>query len=88
MVSRLLAPSEVTPDVDGDLRFVRFRNRSPPRDHIRLDLLTIYQEHRVAYEMRLAAACRQRNGRFALVSTDQPVRHVLLDQLLRQGWMR
>lgn len=85
---QILGPSEISPELDGDVRLVDSESGASLDISSAGDLLGFYQEQRRAYESQLAAACRQRNGRFLSIGSHVPLREVVFDQLLRQGWMR
>ena len=85
---QILGPSEVEPDVDGDVRFIDSETGANLDVTSAPDLLGIYREQRLGWEAQLAAACRQRSGRFLSVSSDTPLRSILFEQMLRRGWMR
>ena len=48
----------------------------------------IYHEHRLGLENYLSAECRKRSGRFVSVASDEPIKTLLFDKLLRKGWIR
>jgi uncharacterized protein (DUF58 family) len=85
---QILSPTELNPDVTGDIRFVDCENGHTLDVSSAGDLLGIYQEHRLALEEELAILCRQRNGRFLSISSRDPLEWVLFDLLRRKGWVR
>lgn len=85
---QILGPSEIDPDVTGDLRFVDAENGATLDITSAAELLNIYHDQRLALEEHLAAMCRKRNGRFVSISTADPLPWVLFDCLRRQGWVR
>jgi uncharacterized protein (DUF58 family) len=85
---QVLAPSEINPEITGDLRFVDSENGHVLDVSSAGDLLGIYHEHRLALEEELGLACRQRNGRFLSISSRDPLDWVLFDLLRRKGWVR
>ncbi len=85
---QILGPSEIDPEVTGDLRFVDAETSGTLDITSASDLLGIYQEQRLALESYLADACRKRNGRFVSVSSRDPLKWILFDLLRRQGWVQ
>lgn len=84
---QLLAPTEINPDVTGDLRFVDAETGRTLDVSSAGDLLGLYHDHRLAMQEHLATQCRKRNGRFISLSSDMPLDTVLFDELLRKGWI-
>lgn len=84
---QLLAPTEIEPDVTGDLRFVDAESGRTLDVSSAGDLLTLYHTHRIAMQEHLAAECRKRNGRFISLSSATPLDTILFDELLRKGWV-
>lgn len=85
---QLLGPSEISPELTGDVRFVdselgRTLDVSSARE-----LLGLYHEHRLALESHLAGECRRRNGRFESLNAQDTLDSVLFETLLRKGWVR
>lgn len=85
---QILSPSEIDPDIDEDVRFVDSELKHSLDVSAMKDLMTLYHEHRWNLEQRLAAACRQRGGRFVSVSSAEPVERVVVEKLIRGGWLR
>ena len=85
---QILGPSELNPEITGDVRFVDCETGVTLDVSSAGDLLGIYQEHRAALEEELAILCRQRSGRFLSISSKDPLEWVLFDLLRRQGWVR
>jgi len=85
---QILGPSELNPELTGDLRFVDSETNQTLDVSSVGELLGIYHEHRQGLEDYLAAECRKRAGRFACVSSAEPLKSILFDKLLRQGWVR
>lgn len=84
---QVLGPTELDPEVKGDVRFVDSETEST-LDVSPAELVTLYQEHREGFQRHLAELCRQRSGRFLAISTEDPVEWVLFDLLRRKGWIR
>jgi uncharacterized protein (DUF58 family) len=85
---QVLGPSELDPELTGDLRFIDSETLQSLDVSSVGELLGIYHEHRLALENHLSAECRKRNGRFLSVPSDDPIKTVLFDKLLRRGWIR
>ena len=84
----ILAPSELDPEVNGDIRLVDSEQVSTLDVSSAASLLGIYQEHLDAFRSQIEALCRQRSGRCICVSSDTPVEDIVFDTLRRQGWIR
>ncbi|MBL8850380.1 MAG: DUF58 domain-containing protein, partial [Planctomycetaceae bacterium] len=85
---QILGPTELDPELTGDLRFVDSETHETLDVSSVGELLGLYHEHRLALENHLSAECRKRSGRFVSVSSEQPIKQVLFDTLLRKGWIR
>jgi uncharacterized protein (DUF58 family) len=84
---QILGPSEMSPELAGDLRFVDSETHALLDISSAGDLLTLYHEYREGHAARLAELCRQRNGRFLTVSSAEPFETVMFDSLRRRGWV-
>ena len=84
---QILGPSELDPELAGDLRFVDCETTGHLDISAAGDLLNLYHEYRAAHEARIAALCQQRSGRFLSVSSGEPLEHVLFGLMRRQGWI-
>jgi len=84
---QILGPSELDPELAGDLRFVDCETTGQLDISAAGDLLAIYHEHRLAHEARLHALCQQRSGKFLPVTSAAPFEHVLFDTMRRKGWV-
>ena len=85
---QLLGPSEISPDLKGDLRFVDCETGLTLDVSSARELLGLYQEHRVALQEYLETQCRRRDGRFLSLSSDELLEPILNETLLRKGWVR
>lgn len=85
---QILGPTEIDPDMTGDLRFVDAENNLTLDVSSVGELLGIYHEHRLGLENHLALEARRRNGRFLACSSGMSVKEVVFDSLLRRGWIR
>lgn len=85
---QILSPSELNPEITGDIRFVDAENSQTLDISSAGDLLGIYHEHRLALEEELGILCRQRSGRFLSISSRDSLEWILFDLLRRKGWVR
>lgn len=85
---QILGPSEIDPELAGDLRFVDSETGQTLDVSSAGELLGVYQEHRALLERQLEIECRRRSGRFLSISSQDPIESVLFDQLRRRGWVR
>jgi len=85
---QVLGPSELNPELTGDLRIVDSETEQTVDISSIGELLGIYHEHRMALENHLTAECRRRNGRFLSFASNEPIKTLLFDKLLRRGWIR
>jgi uncharacterized protein (DUF58 family) len=85
---QILGPTEINPEITGDIRLVDCETSHSVDVTSAGDLLGIYEEHRLALEEELGILCRQRSGRFLSISSGDPLDWVLFDQLRRKGWVR
>lgn len=84
---QILGNSEVTPILEGDLRFVDSETGETLDITNAGELLGLYQDHRKWQEETLHQQCRRRNGRFTVVNSSTSLESVLFDTLCRQGWV-
>lgn len=84
---QVLSPGELSPELNGDLRFVDSETLATLDITSAGDLLTLYHEYREAHAARLAELCRQRSGRFVSVSSGEPFETIMFDMLRRRGWI-
>lgn len=85
---QILAPSEINPEINGDLRLVDSESGQTLDISSAGDLLGLYHEHRVLLEEHLSMLCRQRSGRFLTINSGDTLEHVVFDLLRRKGWVR
>jgi len=85
---QILGPTERDPELTGDLRFIDSETHKSLDISSVGELLGLYHEHRLALENHLSAECRKRSGRFVSIGSDQPIKTVMFDTLLRRGWIR
>ena len=85
---QILSPTEINPEVNGDIRLVDCESGQALDISSAGDLLQIYEEHRLALEEEMGILCRQRSGRFLSISSRDSLDWVLFDLLRRKGWVR
>lgn len=85
---QILGPTEIDPELTGDLRFVDSETAQTLDVSSVGELLGLYHDHRQGLADHIATLCRQRQGRFLSLSSDDDIQTVLFDQLLRRGWVR
>ncbi|MCR9197056.1 MAG: DUF58 domain-containing protein [Planctomycetaceae bacterium] len=84
---QILADSEISPSLEGDMRFVDSETGETLDITNAGELLGLYQQHRDWHEDTLHQQCRSRNGRFASISSSQTLEQILFDVLSRKGWV-
>lgn len=85
---QILAPSEINPDVTGDVRMVDCEHLQTLDVSSAGSLLGIYQEHLHSFQEQLETLCRQRSGRFLSISSDRDIDRLVFDTLRRNGWIQ
>lgn len=84
---QLLGPSELDPELAGDLRFVDCETAGHLDISSAGDLLALYHEYRTDHEARLTALCQQRAGRFLALSSAEPFERIVFEVMRRRGWI-
>lgn len=85
---QVLGPSELSPDLTGDVRFVDSETGLTLDVSSARELLGLYHDHRIALQEYLETQCRRREGRFVSVSSDELIEPLLNETFLRKGWVR
>lgn len=85
---QILGPTEIAPELTGDLRFVDSETQRTLDVSSVGELLGLYHDHRHGLAEHIATLCRRRQGRFLSLSSEDDIKTVLFDQLLRRGWVR
>lgn len=85
---QILAPEELHPDLNGDLRFVDSETSQTLDITSAGELLGLYHQHLADLQGYLAQVCRQRNGRCLTIDSSTPIDTILFDTLRRRGWVR
>jgi len=85
---QILGPSEIDPELTGDMRFVDSETGQTLDVSSVGELMSLYHDHRQGLAEHIANLCRKRQGRFLSVSSEEEIKTVLFDQMLRRGWVR
>lgn len=85
---QILGPSERNPELTGDFRFVDSESGTTLDISSVGELLGLYQAHRQALEDHLSKECQKREGRFISLTSDQAIKTVVFDELIRKGWLK
>jgi len=85
---QVLSPTELDPELTGDLRFVDSETNQTLDVSSVGELLGLYHAHLAGMQDYLASECRRRNGRFLCFPSDSTIKQALFDTMLRRGWIR
>jgi uncharacterized protein (DUF58 family) len=84
---QILGPSEIDPELGGDVRLVDCETVETLDVSSAGQLLGIYQEYRQSFERELEEMCRRRSGRFRSIGSDVSLDWLLFDDFVRTGWL-
>ncbi len=84
---QILGPSEIDPELAGDVRLVDVETQMGLNVSSSGDLLYLYREYRASHEKTLTDLCRQRCGRFLSIGAADSLDWVLFDLFRRKGWI-
>jgi uncharacterized protein (DUF58 family) len=85
---QILGPTELEPDVTGDVRFVDCEDHQVLDVSSAASLMDLYTEYLTSYNQTLETACRKRGGRFITLNSGDSLEHLLFDKLSRKGWVK
>lgn len=85
---QLLSPTEIDPEVNGDIRLIDMEFDQNLDVSGAGDLLGLYQEYRLGFEKQMDTICRKRSGRFIPLSSASSAKEIILNQLVRKGWLK
>jgi len=85
---QILAPEEIDPDLEGDLRLLDVESGAPVELTANRDALRVYAENLRAHNEGLEAACRRFGGRYHLVRSDTSLSSLIRDHLRPGGWFQ
>lgn len=83
---QILAPEEIDPDLEGDLRLLDAETNEIVEITANRDALEGYRKNLAKHNEDLADACRRAGGRFATVPADKPLDWIVTEKLRREGW--
>jgi uncharacterized protein (DUF58 family) len=84
---QILGPTEISPDLSGDLRLVDSETDASLDITSAGDLLALYHEYRENHSQSIAQLSSQRHGRFVTTSAAEPFEALFFDTLRRKGWI-
>ena len=87
-VIHTLAPQEVAPELEGDIRLLDSEGGQPIDLTADIDLLRRYEESLQAWRSEIAAYCSGHGIAYVPVETNLPVEELLLSLLRRRGIVR
>jgi hypothetical protein len=87
-VIHVLAPDEVEPPLEGDLRLLDVETRDPQEVTIDGGMRNLYRRRLTAWRDEIQAACHARDTRYVPVETDTPFDRVVLYDLRRAGLVK
>ncbi len=84
---QILSPTELEPQITGDLRLVDSETGATLDISNAGDLMSLYHEYRAALEQQLTSLCAKRHGRFLSTNTAEPFERLFFETLRRKGWV-
>ena len=87
-VIQILAPEEIDPELEGDLRFLDSENGSKVEVHLTPVLLQAYRQRVKKFIGHCGEAARKHGAAFAFSSSGDEVSEFLLRSLVQQGVLR
>lgn len=87
-VVQILAPEEIDPSIQGDLKLVDVEDDDLAEITITPALLKRYRKNLAAYQSALSGYCRQRGIQFMPTSTSEPFDKLVLSQLRKRGLVK
>jgi uncharacterized protein (DUF58 family) len=85
---QILAPEEIDPDLEGDLRLLDAESGAAVELTANRDALRVYAENLTKHNAALEAACRRFGGRYERVRADLPLASLIRDHLRKGGWFQ
>ncbi len=83
---QILAPEELDPDLEGDLRLLDAESDAIVELTANRDALRVYRENLTLHSTALADACRRHGGRYTQVSSTDTLDTILKERLRKEGW--
>ncbi len=84
---QILGPTELDPEVSGDLRLVDSESQQTLDVSGLGDLMQLYHEHRARWQTELDGWCTARGGRFIATSSAESLESLLFERMRRGGWI-
>lgn len=85
---QILAPSELDPELAGDLRLVDCEDQRTLDVTAAGDVVALYHEYLSLLTQTIDGLCRQRGGNYLRVASDEPAERVLFERMRRSGWLK
>lgn len=87
-VMHILAPQEIDPPIEGDIRLLDSEGGPAVEISADLDILERYRESLRAWQREIEAFCNGRGMRYVPVNTAEPIEDFVFGQLRRAGVIR
>lgn len=84
----ILAPQEITPQIDGDFRLIDSESGTAIEITADLDMLQQYHEQLDTWRNEIEAFCNGRGINYLFADTSMPVEDFILSQMRRRGVLR
>lgn len=84
----VLAPQEITPDIDGDFRLLDAEGGQPIDITADIDLLRRYEENLASWRAEVESFCNGRGITYLFADTSLPVEEFVLTNMRRRGVLR
>lgn len=85
---QVLSPSELNPELNGDIRFIDSETRANLDISAVGSLTEIYQEYLVRFQTGLSEQCQKRSGLYFCTDSHASAEDVLLNTMVRRGWIK
>jgi uncharacterized protein (DUF58 family) len=85
---QVLAPQEITPQLEGDFRLIDSEGGAPVEITADLDLLRRYHENLASWRAEVSAFCRGRGIPYLFADTSTPIEEFVLTHMRKQGVVR
>ena len=85
---QVLAPSELNPELTGDIRFVDSETKANLDISAVGSLTEIYHEYLTGFQTALSGQCQKRSGLYFCTDSHATADDVLLNSLVRRGWIK
>lgn len=83
---QILAPEEVDPDLEGDLRLIDAETNEIVEITANRDALEAYRKNLAKHNDELRDACNRVGGRYISIPVDQSLDWIIKERLRREGW--